>query len=198
MIPSVVIEKSPIPVLWLDTSIVFDITLLRMGKRLDGARCRRAKFLHNSICNSVQSGRLICPMANQDEEVWVERSECLKTLQELSLGIRASSIYKVNKGIFKIFAKAFIEDSKEITLSYLDVFSKDPAVELGEILNNHMRVVINPPFIGDVKEHVERKASVVDALNKIREENVANKISFEKQKEAEFMAEYEVIKIAIT
>jgi hypothetical protein len=92
MTPSIKINKSPIPILWIDTSIIFNMTLLRLGRKLDSVQKMRIEHLYQAIKKATREGKLICPLADQDEEIWIERKECLKTIHEFSLGISTDII----------------------------------------------------------------------------------------------------------
>ncbi len=87
--PEISFVKSSIPIIWLDTSIIFKITLWKLGKPISDDQKERISYLYSSIYSLTRKKKLICPMADQKEEIWKGRSECLQTMLELSLGIRA-------------------------------------------------------------------------------------------------------------
>jgi hypothetical protein len=198
MTPSITIKKSPIPILWIDTSIVFKITLLRLGKKLDEPQKQWIESLYKGIKKATREGRLICPLADQDEEIWIERKECLKTIHELSLGIDTDSTLAVHDRLFNLFAEAYITQQKDIDLEYSTLFHDDPVQEMKQILSEPMYVTIDPPLIGGAEKTKSTKRKLLKRLNQIREDNVTNNVSFEAQKDAEFMAEFDNIKTVIT
>ena len=198
MTPSISIQKSPIPILWIDTSIVFNMTVLRLGKKLDKLQKQRIEPLYEGIKKATREGKLICPLADQDEEIWIERKECLKTIHELSLGIDTDSALAVTEKLFDLFAEAYITQKEDIKLEYSILFHDDPVQEMKQVLSKPMYVTIDPPLIGGAEKTKSTKEELLKRLNQIREENVANKVSFEAQKAAEFMAEFDVIKTVIT
>ena len=197
MTPSITIKKSPVPILWIDTSIVFNMTLLKLGKKLDELQKQRIESLYEKIKKATREGKLICPLADQDEEIWVERKECLKTIHELSLGIDTDSTLAVNDKLFDLFAEAYITQKKEIELDYSILFHDDPVQEMKQILSEPMYITIDPPLIGGAEKTKSTKRKLLKRLNQVRKENVTNNVLFEAQKDAEFMAEFDTIKTVL-
>lgn len=198
MAPFIKINKSPIPILWLDTSIILNMTLLRLGMKLEAVQKIRIEHLYKAIKKATREGKLICPLADQDEEIWIERKECLKTIHELSLGISTDSTLAVQEKLFELFAEAYITRKKLIEMDYNILFYKDPTQEIKHVLSSKFYVTTDPPLIGGPEMAKSRKEKILKHLNKLREENVAKNVTFETQKEAEFMAEYNVINTIIT
>lgn len=197
MQPTIIIKKSTIPIIWIDTSIIVNLTRYRLGIRQDKTQQRRSEYLYNSIKHLVAKGKLICPIADQHEEIWVDRNEFIKTIQRLSIGISTDASVSVQQKLFCIFSEAFLTNAPSITLDYTILFSTDPVEELKEILSSPFAVATTPPLIGGAAKAKEIKHKILSHANKIREENVKNNISFLEQKELEFMAEFNVIE-AIT
>lgn len=198
MTPSIKINKSPIPILWIDTSIIFNMTLLRLGRKLDSVQKMRIEPLYQAIKKSTSEGKLICPLADQDEEIWIERKECLKTIHEFSLGISTDSTLDVQEKLFELFAEAYITQKELIEIDYNVLFHKDPVQKIKQVLSSQFYVTIDPPLIGGPEKTKSKKEKILNHLNKVREENVANKVTFETQKEAEFIVEFDIIKNIIT
>lgn len=104
----------------------------------------------------------------------------------------------MQKKLFKLFAEAHLTQKKLIEIDYSILFQKDIVHEYKKVLSSKFYITINPPLIGGPEKTKSRKEKMLNYLNKIREENVANKVSFETQKEAEFMAEFDIINTIIT
>lgn len=198
MTPSVKIKKSTVPILWIDTSIIINMTLLRLGTKLDSTQKKRIEFLYQAIKEATRKGKLICPLADQDEEIWVERKEFLNTIHELSLGISTDSTISVQKKLFKRFAEAYITLEKNIELDYSVLFHEDPLRKIKHVLSSPVYVTINPPLIGGPEKTKSKKRVTLKRLNEIREENITNKVALKTQKEAEFMAEFNFLKTIST
>ncbi len=172
--------------------------MIRLGKNFPSPQKQRVESLYEGIKKATREGRLICPLADQDEEIWVERKECLKTIHELSLGISTDSTLAVNEKLFAIFAEAYVHETKDVELDYNLLFYNDPIKEMEQVLSQPIYVTIDPPLIGGVDAVKSAKKELLKKLNLIRESNVANKVTFEAQKKLEFMAEFDVIKKVLT
>lgn len=149
-----------------------------------------AELLYNQIRNKTKGGKIICPTANQHEEIWVCRKECLSVMHQLSLGIQIDSELNIQSKLFEIFAHGFLNHEENIHINYSVLFPEDPVEELRSILEQPFFVAINPPLIGGIKKTKEIKQMLLEGLNQIRETNVTDKVSFNDQKELEYMAEY--------
>lgn len=57
---------------------------------------------------ATRDGKRICPFADQDEEIWNGREDCLKTMHELSLGIDTDSTLAVQKNYLSVLRRALI------------------------------------------------------------------------------------------
>jgi len=96
--------KSPIPIIWLDTSIIFKMTQwkCKLGK-LDDSSGQQIPKLYDQIYNCVRSGKVICPLAEQEAEVWIERDKFFDTIHSLSLGIETKTLQTIHDMQFHIF-----------------------------------------------------------------------------------------------
>jgi len=186
------IEKSSVPLIWLDTSILLEITKTQSGEITNGKEKERAQYLYDAIKIRTQEKKLICPSADQFEEVEIgERlEEEFKSVQRsLSLGMKIKHRGGIEDCLIGRFMKAYIDSEKEIRLSYRDVFDKDPVKEL----ENSLKV----PFIVDVhcsrpKEILEKeknnKKIIPRKWEELRREKVKAGIKFEEEREKEFEA----------
>jgi hypothetical protein len=190
MTPTVTIKKSPVPIIWIDTSIIINITKHRLGNKLDEIQLRRTRFLYDAIKRGTRAGKLICPLAEQDEEIWGERKACLDTIEELSMGIKTDSILSIKEKLFCTFAEAYLLNSEEVFLDYSLIFDKDPVEELKNILSEQHFVSMRDPLSGGAEKVKINKKNLLKELNEVRENNVRNKVSFNRQKELEFLSEY--------
>jgi hypothetical protein len=169
MAPSISIKKSPVPIIWIDTSIIINMTLLRLGRKLDQIQKQRTEFLYGAIMEATREGKLICPLGDQDEEIWVEREECLNTINKLSLGIDTDSSLAVQQKLFERFVEAYITEEEHIDLDYSVLFYEDPVEEMGKILASRIYVATNPPLIGGPEKTKSTKRKMLQHLNKVRE-----------------------------
>ena len=85
---TVKIIKSEVPIVWLDTSIINVMTQWKHDLcKIDDVQKERISGLYNAIYENTRKGKLICPLAEQEEEVWIERNKWLNIIHSISLGI---------------------------------------------------------------------------------------------------------------
>lgn len=149
--PSINIEKSSIPILWLDTSIIFNITFWKLGNKIDNKQKERASYLFDSIYKLTRQKKLICPIADQKEEIWNGRNDCLQVMLDLSLGIKSKFSESVKEIQIKQFLESYINDENSIIIKYSDFFHSDPIQQIWDtneiILNVDLGLTDNPASI---------------------------------------------------
>lgn len=175
------IQKSPIPIVWLDTSIVANIAKIKLDKPCEKKTSSHIKELYELISKLINEGKIICPHASQSNEIWCMRQEWLDVMGELSLGIitkAPQSIYLKQKNRF---VKAYLNDERIIDLSYEDVFYCDPIEEVSRILKNKYYVSCTGNIVGGDDKVKSVKNNIFEAWENIRKNNVKENISFDTQ-----------------
>jgi hypothetical protein len=188
------ITKSEIPILWIDTSIINLMTQwkFKLGV-LDRTQEKRISSLYNSIFNYVSKGRLICPLAEQDGEVWVERDKWFDTIESLSLGIETKTLYDIQNKQMHRFMKAFMNNEKTVTLNYKDAFYSDPVSELRDVLKQPIFFTVHHPILFGEDYQKTLKANIYQAMEGVRKKNVESKVTFKKQLEREYIGELKAL-----
>ena len=188
------IEKSKIPIVWIDTSIITNITIYKnKPKQLAETQRNRIKTLYGQLYDATRKGMVICPLAEQEEEVWINRDEWLDTINELSLGIDCLPLKGIQDNQLDKAMKAFLSGSDSIELSYTDAFYDDPVEELEETLKSPIYVTTNHGLIFGADHQKNTKAELVRFLNETREKNIKENVSFERQFELESMGELDAL-----
>ena len=188
------IIKSEIPIIWIDTSIITVMTQWKNDLcRLDSVKEERISKLYNQIYDNTRKGKLICPLADQEQEIWIERDKWLDTINTLSLGIESLALQSIQDNQLCIFMKSFIKNEQEIILSYKNAFHSDPASELKEALTERFIITVNKPVLFGEDYQRSLKAKIHNALNDLREINVKSNVSFEEQLEKECLGELEAL-----
>lgn len=174
-----IIKKSPVPILWIDTSVIIRMTKIRMGRKT-GRDDEDERYLYNTIFRLVREGKLICTQGDQQEEILKDGRECLETQLSLSLGFSFldRSVIK-EKQLYKAM-DAFVNRSKAIVIDYKDVFSSDPSHLLSGDQNLIVGVFENPTKT-KIEKLIEDKRSLVDEINQLKIASDATKIRFSKQ-----------------
>ncbi len=189
------IEKSKVPIIWLDTSIIFNMTKWKRGESLDSTTRERMEHLHGRIYDLTRQKKLICSRADQDEEIWIGRPECLEMMLSLSLGIRSKYSESVKDFQTRQFMEAFLHNEDEVTISYRDFFHDDPI----EQLNNVSDLVIDADLgLIDSGEKIKvQKQRQLVILEEKRPRLVEQGVSYEDQLEKEYNGDLEAIGIIL-
>ena len=140
--------------------------------------------------------KLICPQADQKDEIWNGRSECLDIIATLSLGIDTKYSEDIKDHQTIQFMEAFIKNDDEIEINYEDFFNNDPIHELNNLSN--FIVTVDMGLLEKADEIKIRKNNLVEKLEQLRQKLVNEGISFENQLEKEFYGGLEAAKILLT
>ena len=188
------IIKSEIPIIWIDTSIINVMTQwkFKLGN-LDRIQEERIAKLYNAIYDNVQKGRLICPLAEQEGEVWVERDKWLDTIQSLSLGIETEALLSIQNNQMHRFMKAYVNNEKTVTLNYNDAFDSDPLSELRNILKSTFFVSARNPILFGEEYQKNIKKNIYQEMEEQRKKNIESKVTFEQQLEQEYIGELKAL-----
>lgn len=178
--PVISIEKCPIPIVWLDTSMILKLALLKLGKLSDGERPRYQR-LHDELYRLTRAGKLLCPEAEQPAEIWAERSKFMDTLYEFSLGVRARPRVLIEEGQVTRLMAGCVSEDKSITLSYADSFSDDPILTAQESLTSGYIVTVDIGFLETVDKIRSQRDTIHSELEAVRQRCVQGKVTYDEQ-----------------
>ncbi len=188
------IEKSASPIVWIDTSIITNMTIWKNNPdQLDKIQSGRIENLYNMLYENTRAGRVICPAAEQEGEVWIDREQWLDTIHTLSLGIDCTDYKSIQDSQLRKSMEAFHNNQATIEMSYKDIFYEDPIEELDKVLKEPFYLTLNTDILFGAEYNKENKAELLKRLNDKRQENVENKYSYESQLEAEYTGEIETL-----
>ena len=193
---SIKIEKCACPIVWLDTSIIIKISkLINKLSKFSKLEKDRLLFLYDTITTLVRDKKIICPLSEQDEEVWGERKLWFETANSLSLGVKTLSQKGVVDSQYEKCVEAFCNKFQEISLSYKDIFIKDPIDEVEEVINDGYIVSVDRPVLFGEDYQKKFKKSIYEELEKQRKENVRKKVSVDEQIEQEYIGPLAAMRI---
>lgn len=188
--PNIKVEKSPIPLIWLDTSVLLKITKVQIGEITDDIEKDRVRYLYKAITDRTQNKKLICSSADQLEEIEIGgrlEEEFQRVQNMLSLGIKINHRQGVEDFLIGKFMKAYIDNENEVQLSYKDIFDEDPIKELEIALKTPFLVYLNR---SKHKELLEKQKEIKKNLPKrweeLRREKIESGVTFEEEREKEF------------
>ncbi|MFO7595659.1 MAG: hypothetical protein R6W92_04845 [Desulfocurvibacter africanus] len=183
------IEKSDVPVLWLDTSVLNTIVMLKTGKPIEASRKVIASDLYQKIYAAIRNCKLICPLAEQDDEVWVERKDWLRVVNKLTLGINTRPELGIKESQLFASMKCYLEISKEMVYYTKDIFYEDPVRELRYNLSSPFFVTVDTPLIRGAGYQRKLKSNIVNGWNSLRLENNKEGVKFKTQLDREYGGE---------
>ena len=182
IVPRAVSEKSPIPTLWLDTSVCIKLVKIRRGEKLNDIEVERGLRLRALVIELVKEGKLICPMSDQEEEYEAERldSEVFAEFSRLSQGARMNHRLVIQDAQIYRAMDAFCQGCEEIILPWRIYFHEDPirAVEREE----GRRVIVSrttPPGFPIVEGRRRAKEDMLRHTEQLRRELTLKGQSFD-------------------
>lgn len=193
-LPQVKIEKSRIPIVWVDTSIITNMTIWQNNpEKLDQTKKERIATIYGQIYKYGRAGKIICPLADQEGEVWVNRDQWMNTIRDLSLGIECLSLKEIQDKQQQKAMQAYVHGEPTIHLIYLDAFRRDPVKELNEILSHPLFITVNYEILLGADYQRDSKNRVIKELNQQRKKNIALGTSFDAQLDSEVEGEINAI-----
>lgn len=191
---TVKIEKSPIPIVWLDTSVITNMTMYKTTpEKLNKTQQNRIGSLYELIRSASRRGKVICPLGGQEMEVWIGRDAWMNTIHDLGLGIECAPEKTIQDRQMRSAISAYLKASPELKLSYLDAFVGDPVYELKETLEQPLFVTIKRDILFGADYHRKKNPETLELLNKARERNLASKVSLENQLKEEQLGELRLL-----
>jgi hypothetical protein len=199
-IPTVIIEKPSLPTLWLDTSVVIKLTKIEKGEALQPIEVGRGTRLRELVFRLVRDGKLLCPVADQEEEYAGERldGDISGMFASLSLGISLEHREGIlDSQIFKGMA-AFSKKSENILLPASIHFHGDPVRRLQEAIHKPYIVTIGPLKSPEIlKRRAQSKESIGEQWEQLRVELRAKKQTFEQQLAIEQLGELSALRSSV-
>jgi len=191
MTPVVLSEKSPVPTLWLDTSVGIKLAKILRGEKLNTIEVERGLRLRELIIDLVKKGKLLCPEAGQQEEYEADRldSEVFAEFSRLARGARMHHRLAIQDAQIYRAMEAFCSGRCEIRLPWRIYFHGNPfrAIER----EKERRLIVSVMDRRDSEMVVRRQAIKQDILRhteKLRQELVSKGQSFEAQLPLELKA----------
>ena len=163
--------------------------------KLEQTMLDRVSRLYSQIYEATRAGKLICPLAEQEAEIWVERDKWLDTMHSLTFGIETAARQSIHDNQFMAFMTAYAQQKNAVHLDYEDAFLGDPVEDLRDALRNPVYVYVKSPILFGEDYAKNTKKTLLYSLNAQRKRNVESNISFGEQLEAEYMGELQALLI---
>ena len=182
--PVVTSQKPVLPTLWIDTSVVINLTKLERGEPLQDIQKERGKRLGRLVTELVGAGKMLCPQSDQDEEYAVGSfdREVHGMFASLSLGIHLTH----REGIFDehVFTgmKAYAEKADRIELPSSTYFYEDPVRHLEKQRKKSFVISVGPLKSPEIlKRRADAKEQVGREWEALRQRYVGEGQTYEQQ-----------------
>lgn len=178
------VTKCPIPIIWLDTSLIIKIAKARDGEALTGGD--KYLKLYETIFKQVRQKKLLCPKGDQDIEFEVGQrlvDECHRIQANLSYAIHSSTWSMIRDVEILRVMVAHIGDLGEVVFGYKDAFPRDPILQWDQSFPVSVRFESPPPVL-DLRKRT--KMDVRSGLEQVRRDRVARGMSFEQALVSEY------------
>jgi hypothetical protein len=156
---------------------------------MDRTRAERIANVCKQIRTHTRAARLICPLADQDLEIWCEREKWLDASHSLSLGIVTAARRTIRDRQFFTLMNAYACGRQTVEMSYLDAFHVDPVKEIKRISREPFFVALNTPIPLGPEYHKRMKRKVHQGWEGIRRKNLQEGVAFAQQLETEYVGE---------
>lgn len=179
------IEKCPIPIVWLDTSVLVGLAKRRLGILNDKIQENRLNRLHEYVYKLTRDGKLLCPEAGQPSEIWAKRSDFFGIVHELSLGMTARPKGAIEETQIHRLMTSYVSGTCSTTFSYTDAFIDDPLPRLAETLARGHFVTVDSTLAGTVEQLKSQRDVVSAEWEELRKRCIEQGITFDQQLERE-------------
>lgn len=171
--------KCDIPIIWLDTSIIIKIVKWKNNSLKNKSDLKTIPEIYKTIRKLVDSRKIICPIADQREEIYWNDNLTLEVLSSLSKGIKFKFRLSIEKYQIQQFMKAYLEEPSEVIISYNHAFKRDPIKELME--EKKYVILVNMPKLESVHDIEQKKENLKNQIEDIRINAQKRKEKFEQR-----------------
>jgi hypothetical protein len=181
---SVTWEKSPVPMLWLDTSVLIDLAKIANKERIEDTRSAKLSRLKEIVRAAVRAGKLICPEWDQSLEFEGRRLEpqIRRIVVDLSCGVHCATYIEVQDKQIIQGLKAYLAFDEAIHIPAAIHFHGDPASAIREAIRNGFIVDANMPKPAEWIARAESaKSTTKRDFEVLRKKCRAKKQTFEQQ-----------------
>lgn len=144
------IVKCDVPIIFIDTFALIEFQKAKDSRYLD---------LFTILATLVNQKKIICPLADQEDEIFKSRLCTLSNFSKLSLGIRFEDEHTIFLKQYYRMLKHSLSSGQRYPVYYLDGFKKNPVDEINKKQNSIIITVASEPNekqINSVKERVRK------------------------------------------
>lgn len=193
---AVTCDKSPAPMLWLDSSILIDLAKIDNNENIEKGRALKLSRLRNAARKAVRAEKLICPEWDQSLEFEGKRLErqIRRIITDLSCGAHCVPYAGIEDQQIARGLKAYITLAESIHIPARVHFYGDPASRIRESTQTGLIVEVNMPKPAEwiAKAEFDKHHTQKD-LEALRQRFRGKRKKFEEQFELERVGESDVM-----
>ncbi|NHN28548.1 hypothetical protein [Paenibacillus agricola] len=186
---NITINKCPIPIIWMDTNVIIDITKYRQGIPLKGVQMERIPKLNDVIYQKTREHKLIYAEGDQREEINSLIKEAHSAQSFLSIGTKFKYRKMIHERQLFDSMKSYINKENHVELNYKDAFRRDPITQLEEKRNGYLKgLIISVHIDTSQNELIERerlKEHIVEEFEAIRQRAIKSGTTYDEQLDRE-------------
>jgi hypothetical protein len=193
---SVTCEKSSVPMLWLDSSVLIDFAKIQKGENIERARAAKLSRLRQVARKAVRAEKLVCPEWDQALEFEGKRLEpqIRKIVSDLSCGAHCIPYYGVKDHQVSHGLKAYLAMADFIHIPASIHFYEDPASVVRQAKRDHCIVEADIPKPAEwITKAAKDKLATQKELEVLRQKQRGKKQTFERQLALERIGESDVM-----
>ncbi|NUM76574.1 hypothetical protein HUU40_19595 [candidate division KSB1 bacterium] len=187
------IQKPPLPILWLDTSIILKIAMWKAGLKLNPTDRERIPRLFEECLKVAEANKIIFPIGDQQEEIWKGEEICHAIAAQLSLGVKFRHHISIQDSQINTFMQAYIKRQTTVSLDHQDAFLLAPIDAISRSQFQTPFYSILPSRVQTINDIKKSREQIRCELEKIKSK--ARGIAYEEQLLKEYQGKTEAFSI---
>lgn len=184
------VEKTSIPLLWLDTWAIIHLTKAVKTNLVSYEEKAWGEMIFEKITSLTDRKKILCPEADQGIEIETGQrlvKEARELQAQISRGITTHYYHSVEELQIQRVMKAYVDRESEVTLPWDDLLFDDPDEELDKKSPYIISVHGNPPK-KELEERKRTNRSIATDWEALRVESNQKKENFNKRLQLELAA----------
>lgn len=181
MTSCVPVAKCPVPIIWVDTSVLLKLAKLKLSKNLNKHDIESTLLIQGRIQSLVQQGKLICPEGEQQSEYLRTDSLFTRVFDDISHGVKAKPTCMVEfDNIIRTMESYVLESS--VQHSYLHAFPANPVpAEFLDPFQQYRVRLVETWSQKHIDELSQSRDAIHTGLESLRNQNSIATITFQEQ-----------------
>ena len=178
------VDRPVLPIIWLDTSVLFKMSRVIRGTNEPDAG--RVIPIREKILALVSANKLLCPEANQDAENFGSPAQFSRAFIHISRGVRTCRPSEVKLRQEICAMRAYLSKSDNVDITVDTLFDGDPITQLNAANSSPFLIDIEVQKNEDLIAKLRHaRLEIYQLLEELRVRNRSLNVSFSEQLERE-------------